>query len=768
MRHTVCSLPSIIACISFLIAGGVCNGAGLDPFSRGGPGRSKQAPGVIASVEFVDTPITTVFKMISDLTGWSIVMSPAVSSKPPKINLWIKNLTADQVLEEVATAGGLVLDRRGNTIKVLKLDEYARIHGVEQKILTFKYASAKEVSEVLKPFAGEKENQSIIQVSESANRVILLAPKPLLKSLTKLAEALDIPLEKDCIEIVELTHLNAGTIVELLEEFLGQASGGAKGSKPRTAEAGGEEPRVAGQDYLVRFLPVPQLSLVVLRGVARDIERAKTLISQLDVPVKLDMVKYQPKHINVNDMMLTVGEILRDDVADRGGEQSLRLAVNTETNSLLAEGNAEDLERLSKIIELIDVPLPPGTGAIRIYRLENTSSSEVAVIIENLIKGDGDKKSGWLRKSRQGKSSSGEDGIRRVDSLSQRKGGPSEKSNTDLSVGGTDAREEIEEKESVLVTAVQEINAVIIRASAAEHEELAKIIEELDKPREQVLLEVTLVVVRSDEGFNLGVELGSARVGKYVTEYVGFTHFGVGSVDTATGNIRLPTDPSNGLSFALFGADDFSFVLNALKAVGDVRITSSPKIMVEDNATATIRQLSQQPFEVTEQGETTSTTTFGGYVDAGTLLTVTPYISEHDWLRVDYGIMLSSFGIPISASLPPPRFQNEIQGTVRIPADHVVVLGGLATSRRDKTVDSVPLLEKVPLLGEFFKNRERSELDETLFVFIKPTILRDTAFRDLLFISKEDAQKAKLSQQEYPQNPLKTLVPPAAALEGLN
>ncbi|MGE5608211.1 MAG: hypothetical protein ACM359_03065, partial [Bacillota bacterium] len=57
----------------------------------------------ISSVDLVDTPVTTVFKMISDLTGWSIFMSPEVSEKPPKINLWIKNLTPDQVMDRVCS-----------------------------------------------------------------------------------------------------------------------------------------------------------------------------------------------------------------------------------------------------------------------------------------------------------------------------------------------------------------------------------------------------------------------------------------------------------------------------------------------------------------------------------------------------------------------------------------------------------------------------------------------------------------------------------------
>ena len=158
------------------------------------------------------------------------------------------------------------------------------------------------------------------------------------------------------------------------------------------------------------------------------------------------------------------------------------------------------------------------------------------------------------------------------------------------------------------------------------------------------------------------------------------------------------------------------------------------------------------------QGEDSTITSFGGFIDAGTELIVKPHIAEAGWLRLKYSISLSSFGTrnaqQEAANLPPPRRQTKTSGTVRIPEEHVVVLGGVKTTRKDNTVDSVPFLSDIPWLGELFKHRAKNEVHETLFIFIHPVVLRDPKFRDLLYLSEMDIGMAKLDQAKYPENPL--------------
>ena len=240
---------------------------------------------------------------------------------------------------------------------------------------------------------------------------------------------------------------------------------------------------------------------------------------------------------------------------------------------------------------------------------------------------------------------------------------------------------------------------------------------------------------------------------------LGISTFGIGAVNSATGQIRLPETLQFGANVNVFNSDDYSLVINALQTVGDVRITSAPKILVEDNTVGNISLVNQEPFKTTAQGVSTTETSFGGYIDAGTILTVQPHISQDNWLRLQYDVVLSSFGTRTVPDLPSPQIRSETRGTVRIPDDHMVILGGLIASREEETVSSVPFLSDIPVVGELFKSTTKSTVNETLFIFIRPVILRDLSFRDLLYLSEADKVRARLPRDDEPTNPLKTFIP---------
>ena len=748
-----------------------------DPFApRTGDAPSAKG-GVIANAEFVNSPINVVFKMVSDITGWSIVMSPEVSKQPPKINIWIKNLTPEQVLQQVVTMGGLVMRRTGNTIDVMSFDEYAKLFGIEKRALDLKHADAKAVAASLEPFIDKKVAK--IVADTDSNKIILLVPEPLLTSLIQLVEVLDVPppFAKDVVRVVRVKHLEAATLAPLLEEFLKRAEGTASQKKAGPAldatGPGADEATagtLAGEWWVVRMMVETKLNAIVLRGSEKDVQKTVALIESLDVPSQIYAQSYLLKFTNARDVFETVRDILEERKrlfggGRRTGPLRLQVALSEQNNRILVEGSRSDHDYISAVIAAIDKPIPAGSGGTRVYRLQNATSSEVAKVIQDLIEQRLGRRGDLAKQERKGGDTPVTHDGRPA--ASSGTGGSSTAASSSTSATTTGQGKELAAGDILppQVTDAPEINAVIIRASAVEQEEFAVVIEELDRPREQVLIEVTLVSVRSDEGFNLGLELGGARIAGSGAQAIGFNHFGIGTVDSRDGTIRIDTPSPFGLNFALFNSDDFSLVLNALKTIGDARITSAPKVLVEDNAQAFISRQTQEPYESTSQGDATTVTSFGGYIDAGTDLTVTPHISNKDWLRLEYQVGLSSFGVRTdaqeAANLPPPRRTNVIQGTVRIPSDHMVVLGGLVNTREDESISAIPFISEIPIIGELAKNREQNQVHETLFIFIRPAVLRDPAFKDLLGLSADDVRKAKVAQDDGPDNPLKLTLPDA-------
>ena len=153
-------------------------------------------------------------------------------------------------------------------------------------------------------------------------------------------------------------------------------------------------------------------------------------------------------------------------------------------------------------------------------------------------------------------------------------------------------------------------------------------------------------------------------------------------------------------------------VINAIQQNTDARIVSSPQLLVDDNVEASIVSLDQQPTTTTTIGQTSDQTAFQGYEDAGTTLRVTPRISEGGYLRLTYEIELSNFVGEGSGGVPGPRQQRTVSSeSVTIPSDATIVVGGLITKDKSRTVIKVPLLGDIPLVGELFRSTVNNETE---------------------------------------------------------
>jgi type II secretory pathway component GspD/PulD (secretin) len=112
---------------------------------------------------------------------------------------------------------------------------------------------------------------------------------------------------------------------------------------------------------------------------------------------------------------------------------------------------------------------------------------------------------------------------------------------------------------------------------------------------------------------------------------------------------------------------------------------------------------------------------------------------------LEYVVSLSSFtGAAANSNVPPPSQENRVESQVTIPDGSTIVVGGLNTSNASKAIDKVPLLGDIPGLGALFSRQRDSNSNSTLFVFIRPVILRDDQFADLKYLSIDEVRRANL------------------------
>jgi len=299
----------------------------------------------------------------------------------------------------------------------------------------------------------------------------------------------------------------------------------------------------------------------------------------------------------------------------------------------------------------------------------------------------------------------------------------------------TRPRSVIEDSSGVTITADEPTNRIVAMGEARLLDQLEVLIKTLDVRHAQVLVEALVVSLSETDTFDLGVELRRAGTSDG-TLFELASLFGLSSV--TAGSTAIPSASGTGFSGVLLDPRDFSAVVRALETLNDGRSLTVPKVLVNNNQDAVLESVAQSPFASTNASDTVATTSFGGTLDAGTSITVTPQIAEGDHLVLDYQVSLSSFtGDSSDPNLPPPRQENRLQSVVTIPDGFCVVVGGLEVETETEATSKVPLLGSIPLLGSLFRNRSESTTKTRFFVFLRANILRSDVFADLKFASRE-------------------------------
>jgi len=286
---------------------------------------------------------------------------------------------------------------------------------------------------------------------------------------------------------------------------------------------------------------------------------------------------------------------------------------------------------------------------------------------------------------------------------------------------------------SILVD--QHTNALIIQAIRRDLETILAIIQQLDKPTSQVLIEAHIVEANKDVARELGIQWG----GLLKTSKGTGVGFGTGAnsgalgggisdpIDPASGNVvNLPANPiagvdpfTLGLVYQNIGDVLLSVQLSALQDQGKLNILSSPSITTLDNQTAYIESGQDVPFQTVEDGEVNIE-----YKKATLRLTVTPHVIDEKTLKMFINVHKDEPDFSQTVLGNPTIITKNAETNVIQFDGQTIVIGGL---NKETTADSrsgVPLLEDLPGLGYLFKKKGSANEMEDLLIFITPHILK--------------------------------------------
>ncbi|HUW51700.1 MAG TPA: type IV pilus secretin PilQ [Sulfuricella sp.] len=297
-------------------------------------------------------------------------------------------------------------------------------------------------------------------------------------------------------------------------------------------------------------------------------------------------------------------------------------------------------------------------------------------------------------------------------------------------------------------------NTLFIQDTASKLEDIRKLINQIDVPVKQVLIESRIVIASDSFNKNLGARLGFQDHG--TGSDVGSSLGTLGSADARialggqleapgynTGqsatvptfssqgmNINMPGSTIGGiapgvLSMVLFKAGATKFLnleLSALQADGKGKTISNPRVLTADQTEATIEQGTEIPYLQASSSGATSV----AFKKAVLSLKVKPQITPDDNIIMDLKINNDEPDYKHVTAGVPPLLTKQIDTQVLVENGGTVVIGGIYTQTQNNTVTKVPLLGDIPVLGIFFRNKVEQDEKSELLIFVTPKILKES------------------------------------------
>jgi general secretion pathway protein D len=464
------------------------------------------------------------------------------------------------------------------------------------------------------------------------------------------------------------------------------------------------QPVISRNGHISSFGP-GNILFVVDTGL--NIEKVLGIVKIIDQPsVSEEPEVVYLKYASADDVVKILNEGLGKAEKTIKGYKSV---ADSRLNAVVLFGDKSTKDGMRRLIAMLDVTSEEMHGAINVYFLENANAEDLAKVLQGLIS---------------------------PQSAAAR--GPR------APVPGPTP---FEAATNISITPDKATNSLIIIASPSDYKNLVSVIQQLDRKRRQVFVEAMIVEARINKLRDLGASwravarangepvfiggvgtIDTTAVQSIISGLAGLTAGGMGNfftvpvVDFQTGEQRDLTIPGFA---ALFNLREFRDAVDVL---------STPQILTSDNAEAEIMVGENVPFiSKIERGLTTGDQVPFSSIerqDVGITLRITPHITEGEFVNLDIYQEISavqSTPEQVFITVGPSTTKRSTKTTVTVKDGQTVVIGGLMQEKKEETVNKVPLLGDIPILGWLFKSKNVTDDKTNLLVFLTPHVIRDAA-----------------------------------------
>lgn len=300
-------------------------------------------------------------------------------------------------------------------------------------------------------------------------------------------------------------------------------------------------------------------------------------------------------------------------------------------------------------------------------------------------------------------------------------------------------------REAASVIPNPESGIISVRASGKQHDKIQEVISQImNSSRRQVLIEATIVEVRLNEQYQQGVNWANLNTaGKSGFQ---LSQASIGTVQAAnTGSLFTLDYTADRSDLGTIAAS-----IKMMESFGKVKVLSSPKISVMNNQTAMLRVVDNYVYftisatTVSSTGGAPAITTYSttsNSVPVGFTMSVTPQINDNDSVLLNmrpsitrlFGFVndpnpdLAKAGV---VSQIPQTQTREMESVLKIENNQIAVMGGLMQDEINHQTDEIPLLGRIPYLGNLFKYRNDKNVKSELVIFLRPVVLKEASIEN--------------------------------------
>ncbi len=443
-----------------------------------------------------------------------------------------------------------------------------------------------------------------------------------------------------------------------------------------------------------------------------------------------------------------------------GGRSPVSVAAIDSSNAIALRGDPTSVARFAAMAKQLDARAQSG-AEIRVYRLEHANAATLLETVQSLIGG-------------QNNASQGSE-LPPVAAAPANSGASAPAPSPVVAASGSGSNA-LGGRGPVVVTRYEGTNALIVAANPEMQRTLGELIRQLDTRPEQVLVEAIVVEIGNDAAKKLGVQflvggknapfaatnysnaspniltiagaIGAEELTRTTTTVNGTTTttstnsaLGDSLQEAAAASILSATGGFGGFALDIGKNAIFGTIINAIASDTESNLLATPHIVTLNNQKAKFLVGQEVPVSTGEQLSANFENAFRTVQrqEVGIKLEVTPQVNAQGDVKLFLKQEVSSVAGPVSSrSSDLILNKREFETTLTVGDGQLLAIGGLLNDDERRTIERIPLLSDIPIIGELFKSRSRSRSKTNLMVFIRPTILRSRADGDVMTARRYD------------------------------